>query len=111
MGDQEQLSCCHLTADCSPDLFCELPFLQEQCHPHLRDAVGKYFKSCHGLEISHDFVQIGSLHFFVCSWVLAGTGKEKSRELGKKGEDSTDCCRLTHKFLCVFKVCLTVMCE
>lgn len=72
-GDQGQVSCCHLTAGCSPELFCEPSFLQDQCHPHLRDTIGEYFKSYHGLERSHDLVQIGCLHFFVCSWVLAGT--------------------------------------
>lgn len=110
VGDQGELSCCHLTAGCSPELFFE-PFLQEQCHPHLRDNAGENIKSYHGLKISHDLVQTGSLHFFACSWGMTGTAEGERRELEEKGKSSTDCNKLTHKCLCVFEVCLIAMCE
>lgn len=99
VGDQGQLSRCHPRAGSSSELLWAL-LLQEQCHPHLRNSAGEYFKSYLGLEISHDLVQIGSLRFFMCSWVLAGTGVQERRELRKKRKGSTDCNKLTLKCLC-----------
>lgn len=61
-----------------------LPSCRKNNFPHFeRDDVVEYFKSYHGLYKTHDLVHIGSLHFFMCLYVLVGL-EEELRELGKK---------------------------